>query len=164
MTKHLEGLVEADAMLGRIPQAAREELAVETGIIGHDLLEMQRADAPFLTGNLRSGLSLAVILEQLRAKVGLLRMKQGRSSWFYGRIIEFGRAAQTVTVTRRLKRRIVGNGKTSRRRAIYEGKPYKMKVKAMAPRPFVLKPRPDLAADRRLADYWSKVLARAGAE
>jgi hypothetical protein len=166
--KGVQGLSEAYAYLGGIPAAARHELVDEIGKISRDVLAAQRADVAKDTGALQGKLSVQLITEQLRARVGLLGVKNQRTGasnygkGFYGLIVEKGRSAQTVLVTRRLKRKITGNGRTSKRQVIYQGKPYKMKVKAMAPRPFVHKDRPEIRAEQRLSNFWAEVLGRAG--
>jgi hypothetical protein len=38
-----------------------------------------------------------------------------------------------------------------------------MKVRAMAPRPFIYVDRPEIHAEQRLASFWSQVLANVGA-
>jgi hypothetical protein len=40
---------------------------------------------------------------------------------------------------------------------------YSLKVRAMAPRPFIYVERPEIHAEQRLASFWSQVLGNAGA-
>lgn len=167
--ERLEGLAEAYSMLDRLPEAARDELGIELAIIGRDVLAEQRRLVPKRTGKLEAGLSLELDLQRLRVKIGLLRTLSGRSKLFYGRIVQFGRRAQTVLVTRRLQRlgKRGNNKKGNRRRTIYVGKPYPMRVRAMASRPFVQRDRwdeIDAQARDRLADFWAGVLDKAGAK
>lgn len=158
----VQGLAEANAFMGAIPVAARHEFADMAGKIGRDVLAAQKRDVAKRTGKLEAGLSLALLTEQLRVKVGLLGIKRGRSSLFYGILVETGRKAQTVLVTRRLKRKVRGNGRNGTKRPVsYEGKPYPMQVKALAARPFIHKDRPEIRAEQRLADFWSQVVGRA---
>lgn len=157
----VDGLAEAYALFGRFPQAAEQELGAKLGEIGRDVLAAQQRDVAKRTGFLETGLSIQLLIEQLRVKVGLLGLSK-RSKYFYGRFVEFGRRAQTVLVTRHLKRTVRGNGRNSKRRVSYEGQPYSLRVRAMAARPFVHVDRPEIRAEQRLADYWSKVKAAAG--
>jgi hypothetical protein len=139
------------------------------------MLAAQHAAAPQATGALDAALSLQLVLDRLRVRVGLLlggrdaKRVNGRSfkaraggPW-YGRIVEFGRRAQTVLVTRHLtvlaKRGNNRNGDT--RRTIFAGKPYSLRVKAMAPRPFVRLPLLEEVATSVVADFWAKTLAKA---
>lgn len=165
---NVQALAEVYAELGALPEAAREELGVELAIIGRDVLAQQKQLVPKRTGALEAGLGLQLVLDRLRVKIGLLNVRAGRSKLFYGRIIQFGRSAQTVLVTRHLK--VLGrrgnNRKGNRRRTLRAGKPYPMKVRAMAARPFVQRDdwdAIDAAARGRLADFWANVLKRSGA-
>ncbi|MFZ3485286.1 hypothetical protein [Sphingomonas sp. 3-13AW] len=179
MTDRVKGLAASYAMLGEVPQAAREQLGVELAIISRDILAAQKRDAPNGTGKLEAGLQLQLQMDELRVRVGLLNLRRGRSKLFYGRIIEFGRRGQTVLVTRNLKRKIRGNGRTSKRTVQYLGEskrmrrrgpnagtpvgsPYKMRVRAMAERPFVRKERPEIDVAQRLANFWSATISTAG--
>ena len=171
----VEGLDQALAMLDGLPDVAREEMGVEMAILGREILAVQKADVPKDKGDLAAALSLRLMIDRLKVRVGLHRRSKQSYSFnrgrrratgipFYGRIVEFGRKAQTVLVTRRIKRRSArGNNKNgNRRRNVYEGKPYKMRVKAMAGRPYVAQPMLQDAAELHFADYWAKVLARTG--
>lgn len=188
----VQGLGEAYSYLGDIEAQARDEMAVEIGIVSREILAAQKADVAKATGKLEAALTQEVLLDRLRARVGLLlgsraagktvsgRLQKAKAGGpFYGRIVEGGRSEQTVVVTRRLKRRVVGNGRGSKRRVIYEGaskrlrrrgpnkgtpigSPYKMRVKAMAARPFVAQPLLIEAGEQHLAEYWSRLLGRAG--
>ena len=163
---NVEGLEESIDFFGRLDEAAREQLGVEMAIIGYDVLAAQKRDVAKATSALASGLSLLLKLDELRVRVGLLLRNANRkkSSLFYGWFVERGRRAQTVLVTRKLKRRVTGNGRYGTKRKVhYEGKPYKMRVKAMAPRPFVHVDRPEIQAESRLARFWAEVIGRAEA-
>ncbi|CAD7336058.1 hypothetical protein FIM10_04045 [Sphingomonadales bacterium 56] len=168
-----------------LTEAAREQLGVELAIIGREYRDQQRAAAPEDTGALRAGLSVWLMLEQLRVRVGLMGQRSGQSKrrrkkvngrnygdLFYGRIIEFGRKAQTVIVQRR--RRVladIGDGnkkrilRTSRGRKLAAdiASTYSMKVKALPAHPFIFIPNAQEIATQRLANFWSDTLARAGA-
>lgn len=189
----VEGLAETYSLFDQLPQAAEDELAVELAIIGREILTAQHADVAKDTGALDAALSLQLLLERLKIRVGLLiggrgagkingRRDKGRAGGpFYGRFVEFGRSAQTVLVTRRVKRRRVrGNnrGGNSRRteflsaserlrrrgpnRGSAIGSPYKMRVKGKGARPFVAQPLLQEAGSAILSDFWAKALQRLG--
>lgn len=187
MPSHVRGLAEANTLFNGLPAAAAHELADLIGRVSRDVSAAQQDATPSATGHLRGGLSVELLTERLRARVGLLGIKGGRGaraalgSRYYGRFVNFGRKAQTVLVTRRLKRRVKGNGRNgTKRRVIYEGastrlrrrgpnrgtaigSPYKMRVKPRAAREFVHLPAAQAIAVQRIADYWSRVLPAAGA-
>lgn len=188
----IDGVTSAAALFDQLPASAEEELLVEMGILGREILGAQKADVAKDTGALQGALSLQLVAEQLRMRIGLLRggrdagRRNGRAvkaragGPFYGRIVEEGRSAQTVVVTRRVKkRRINGNGTESARTVTYLGaskrlrrrgpnkgsaigSPYKLKVKAMKARPYVAQPLLVDAAQLHLADFWSHALTRTG--
>lgn len=159
----VDGLAETYSMLDRIPVEAEHQFADLLGRVGRSVLLAQKADVAKKTGALEQGLTMQLLTEELRVRVGLLNSKRGRSNLFYGRVIELGRREQTVLVTRRLKRRVTGNGRNgTSRKVTYEGKPYKMKVKAMGKRPFVHVDRPELRMEQQLAAFWSQVVPKAG--
>lgn len=189
----LTGLEEALAFFAAVPTAAQKEMVVELAIIGRELLDAQHEDVAKDTGALDAALSLQVIAEGLKVRVGLLRgardagtsngrkIKARTGGPFYGGIVEEGRHAQTVLVTRRVKkRRINGNGKTVKRvvtylgdrkrkrpasspnAGTYVGDPYKLRVKARAAHPFVAQPVLMDAAELHLADFWANALTRLG--
>jgi hypothetical protein len=152
----LKGASAVRKLLRQLPASVKEEMADALTDIGPDYLRAQQADAPVAArahrkgvepGALRAGLSWKVLRASLRLRVGLLGTKRGRARLFYGFIVEVGRKAQTVTVTRK-----AGVA------------PYKMRVRAMAPRPFVYKKRPELRTrlSNRLNQFWEHALAHAG--
>jgi len=191
----VQGLADAYSLLDHLPTAAHEELAVEMGVIARELSAAQRADVAKDTGALEAALTYQLELERLQVKVGLLsgarsaRTFNGRTfkaragGPFYGRIVESGRAAQTVLVTRRIKKRKVkGNGRNGTKRRVllttpkrrlrrgsspnagtFVGDPYKLRVKAKAARPFVAQPLLVEVAENHLSDFWVDALARLGA-
>lgn len=180
-SNQVEGLAQTLDMFGVIPEAARDQLAVELGIIGYEVLRAQKRDVAKDTGELEAGLALKLYLDELRVRIGLLGLrarsrsaqrraqKQGRTAprsyggLFYGVIVEKGRKAQVVNVIRGSG----GSKARSARRRSEQGlparKPYKMRVKALAPRPYVHKDRPELRAEQRLAAFWGEVLGKTGA-
>jgi len=135
-------------ILRQLPPAAHDEMADVMRGIGGALVRAMKADAPEKTGKLRHGIEYKLAAKALRLRIGLLSLRRKQGDLFYGRIVEFGRKAQTVTVTRR------------RNTA-----PYQMRVRAMAPRPFVYKRRPDLRRElnTKLRAYWDNVLTAAAA-
>lgn len=159
----VQGLAESYALFGAIPDAAKEQLGVEIAIIARDVLALQRARAPKDTGALAGELVIQLQVDRLRARVGLI----GRQSKpkFYGRVIEFGRKAQTVLVQRR--RRVNGRLRTARGRKRSEdiAATYPLHVKPREPRPFVIVSDPELDRinTQRLADFWSTVIDKAEA-
>lgn len=158
--RDVQGLAEAYSLFDQLPGAAEQELAVEMAAIGRELLAAQRADVPKATGKLEAALTLQLLLSRLKVRVGLIgiggRAFLGRA--FYGRFVEFGRRAQTVIVTRRLKR----NGRKGRSKT---GKPYKLRVNPKpGARPFVEQPFLAEVADAHLSDFWADALARIGAK
>lgn len=171
----LQGVEMLQRQFDQIPAAAQEQLGVELAIIGREIRDRQRALAPEDTGALRQGLSVQLLLEQLKVRVGIMNQRgsrRGKNNLFYGRIIEFGRRAQTVTVQRR-RRVTVTDGDGGQRRILRTVRrrkaaadivsTYKMKVKARAPHPFINIPDVQETAVQRLADLWGSTLAKAGA-
>jgi hypothetical protein len=142
-----------------LPARAEADLAWTLRDIAADALAAQRRDAPVKTGSVKGALSIAEVLDRLKVRIGLIG--PSAKKYFYARIIEYGRRAQVVRVIRR-KFRSVGR---SRRRAAGVAASYALRVKAMAPRPFVRKDRPDLdeLTTRRLAEFWSRTLDNIGA-
>lgn len=181
--RSVRGLAEANARFDFLPEAAKEQMGVEVAIIARDVLGAQRRDVAKDTGLLRGALTIQAQIERLRARVGLLG-KNGRGAGrrignaFYGRFVEFGRRAQTVVVTRRSRRKIKGNGRSTARQISYPtapsarlrrrgpnkgtpiGSPYKMSVKALTARPFVRVDRPEHNFEPRLAAFWAGLVAR----
>lgn len=188
----VDGLAETYSLFDQLPQAAEDELAVEMAILGREILAAQHADVAKDTGALGAALSLQLLLDRLKIRVGLIgrdaRKVNGRTykartgGPFYGRFVEFGRSEQTVVVTRRIKqRRLKGNnrqGNTRRtqfggaserlrrrgpNRGTPIGSPYKMRVRGMGKRPFVAQPLLHDAASSLLSDFWANALRRLGA-
>jgi hypothetical protein len=169
MPSRVQGLAEAYSLLDAVPEAAREELAVELAIIAReDILPEQRRLVAKDTGHLESGLGIQLDLERLRVRVGLFGIGSTRrgshdDGRYYGRFVNFGRKAQTVRVERR--RRVKGRLRASRGRKRAEdiAARYKLRVKAAAARPFIQVPGAEASALKRLETFWAAVLARSGA-
>lgn len=168
-------------MLDRLPQAAQDELQQTLVDIGLDLLAAERRDVPKDTGFLYR--NLTAVIDRLRLRVGLIgvaarsksALRAARRSGnpdprnygdaFYGRFVNFGVRAQTVIVRRRkasLKRMRSGQKRLGRARELKET--WTMHVNARAAVPFItgqvfLQNR----MAQRVADFWSRSLAKAGA-
>lgn len=86
--------------LKQLPDAVSAEIVdvLEEG--GQKMRAAMQARARRRTGQLSAGVKYKVLPKSLRLQVGLLGTKRGRAKLFYGFILDKGRAAQTVTVTR----------------------------------------------------------------
>lgn len=136
-------------LLRGAPTAMRAEMA--------DVLEKTRAPAVAVvrgrvaastrtrSGALLAGVKARVYPRTLRLTVGYLGTKAGRAKLFYARILDLGRKAQTVSVTRRTN-----------------AKPYQMRVRAIAPKRFVTGGLGDLqrVVGIRLRGVWDRGLRR----
>jgi hypothetical protein len=142
----LQGVAGVRKLIKQLPTAVKDEMADTLEDFGPEYLRAQLTDVPRKTGALAAGLSYKVLRASLRLRVGLLGTKRGRAKLFYGFIVEVGRKAKTVTVTRR------------------GAQPYKLRVREMAPRPFVYKKRPELRTrlNNRLSVFWEHALQHAG--
>ena len=175
-------------VLSRLPDEVRDGMADLLDDFGNKLLAQMKADVPVATGFLKSRLSKRLARRSLLLRVGFVgkgskkmptrrvtRVVNGRR-WkapdqfvghqFYGRFVEFGRKAQTVTVTRRaIRLRMTGNNKKNggAREITYKSGVYQMRVRAMAARPFIFKRRSQMRSElrARLSNYWGHVLAAA---
>ena len=161
------GFAEAITLFERLPQAARArvgnlllELAGEVSVAQKAQLAAKTSG----TGFLGRGIEADVMVGELRAQAGLLAMaRRKRSKRFYGRFVEFGRKAQNVWVTRGTSSSLK-SATTRRRRAkgLTVREPYMMKVRGMAPRPFIVLPDIEDRVLRRAAQFWADVLPAAG--
>lgn len=156
LRSQLTGVAGVRKLIRQLPASVKEEMADTLADIGPDYLRAVQADTPVAAkahrpgaqpGALKAGLSYKVLRASLRLRVGLLGTKRGRAKLFYGFIVELGRKAQEVSVTRK-----AGVA------------PYKLRVRAMAPRPFVYKKRPELRTrlSNRLNSFWEHALQHAG--
>ncbi len=132
-------------LLRKLPDSAKEEMAVALDKAGDRLLSAMRSEVPRRTGALAGGLSKKLLRASLRLRVGFIGKPINRRL-FYGRIIEFGRKAQTV-------------------RAKRSGTTYTMRIRARAGRPFVQSRRTDLrtSLNAELKGTWTRILQRAAA-
>jgi len=154
-------------ILRGMPDAMRNELAGEMQQGGAELLAAMRSRAPRgATGKLASGLTAKVYPRYLRLRVGYIG-KRVNSRLFYARILEFGRRAQTVSVSRLNKGgRQAWRSRIRARQARLSRKPhdlvsvYQLRVKPLAPRRFVYGPLTNLRVvfGRRLRGAWDRAL------
>lgn len=161
-SNRVDGLAESYSLLGRLPDAARDQVGVEMARIGYEVLAAQKRDVAKDTRALEAGLGLELQLQELRMRIGLLSFKSGRTRLYYGRFVEFGRRRRVVNVVRGTTDSRAYSAKKRRARKLTLRKPYDMKVPFMRARPFIYKDRPELRPEQRLANFWSEVLNKAG--
>lgn len=154
------GFRETDSYLARLPDEVRGRVGYLLAELSMEVSAAQKAAVPTSTGFLARGIDAEVMLEQLRMRAGLLALQKGKkSNRYYGRFVEFGRRAQSVRVTRGTT---VSARSASTRRRLKKGltvrKPYTMRVRAMAARPFIAIPGIEARIERRAAQFWSEVL------
>lgn len=132
-------------LLKQLPGAVHDELAELLDDAGSDYLAAMKADVPVRTGAVKGALRKQLLRKSLRLRVGLPPqvLRGGRIDLFYARIVEFGRKAQTVNVTRG------------------DRAPFRMRVRAMAPQPFVFKRRAALrqSLNTKIRTFWDRTLA-----
>jgi hypothetical protein len=158
--ERIRGLDAAEALFDTLDNDAALELGKLLAELGGLEHAAQVADVPEETGALRAGLAVQLQLARLRVRVGLLGLKGGRNNLFYGRPVEKGVRAQTVTVQRR--RRVGGRLRTKRNRKQASDivVTYSLHVKARAARPFIYPDRPELetSIDNRIDAFWQRIL------
>jgi len=153
-------------LIRKMPDAIRDEMVAMMETAGDQILAAQRADVARRTGALAAALTKRVLRGSMRLRVGLLGKAINRRL-FYARIVEVGRRAQTVTVSRRGAHLAAGGRRIGRRqRALESGVRgvYQLRVPAKAPRPFVRSARTKALRDTmggRLAGFWDRTLAKA---
>lgn len=123
-------------LLRGLPDAMKAEMAdvLTKSRPAAEALVLGRLDATTnrRSGKLRAGVKSKVFPKTLRLQVGFLGTKTGRAKLFYARILDLGRKAQTVTVHRRKE---AGSLLVHGHRI--SGKPYQLRVRAIAPKRFV---------------------------
>lgn len=146
MSSKLKGHRQFRRVVQQMPDAAREEIVEAFGRAGLRAQAAMRARAKHKTGALQQGVKYKVLPKSLRLQVGLLGTKRGRSKLFYGFVLDKGREAQTVTISR---------GKRA-------GK--KMKVSQIIGDRFVSGEYPDLrdSVVREVKPLFNRILARIG--
>ena len=149
-------------LLKRMPETAQDEMVDALDDAGTVLLSAMKADVPRRTGALARGLSKKLLRGSMKLKVGFIGKGVNRKL-FYGRIVEFGRRAQTVTVVRGTTRSKSASARSRRARGVRLSKPYKLRVRAMRGRPFVYSKRRDVRVvmNDLLRAYWDRVLSEA---
>jgi len=158
----VRGLSAALTLFESMGEEAQEELGQLLGEIAVEGLAIQQSRVPVDTGDLQANLEAQVLVEALRARMGLLNIKSGRSRLFYGRPVDHGIRAQTVTVQRR--RKVNGRLRTvrGRKRASDIVSTYSLKVKAREGVHFIEAPDLGQIADGKLDAFWERLEARAG--
>lgn len=158
-------------LLRGMPDAVRAEMAdvlTKAGPSAAALIE-RRIDATTRrrTGSLRAAVKWKVFPRTLRLQAGFLGNKSTRTRVFYARILDLGRRAQTVVVTRRQKvLRALGNNRNgNNRRFIRAGQPYKLRVRAIAAKRFVTAGAGGLrqVVGVQLKGIWERALRRIAA-
>lgn len=151
MAGRIQGVLSLKRLLRRLPDVARQELGEELRDIGVRLLINARMETPVRKGALRRVLNYTVLVKSLQLRLGLIK-KADRSRFFYGYILDQGRAAKTVKAKRRKQ-----DGSYSS---------YMMKVSPIAQSryEFVFGRRRDFQDNEvpRLRAVLNRILARAG--
>jgi hypothetical protein len=148
------GMAELKSLFEALPADAEAAIKEVLPAAADAILAIERGAVPVRTGDLFHGLGVQHLAGGLKVRVGLTatdagsdasfrktqRDGQARYSYanlFYGRVVEFGRHAQTVLVQRR--RRVGGRLRSSRGRKIAAdlAATYTMKVSSTVARPFV---------------------------
>ncbi|UAK23667.1 hypothetical protein [Sphingomonas nostoxanthinifaciens] len=155
--ERVAGLSATQTLFESMGDKAKDEMGVLLTEIAIEGLAQQQSRTPIDQGNLQAGLSAYVDVENLRARMGLLDMKAGRSRPFYGRPVDRGIRAQTVTVQRR--RRVNGKLRTqsrgSRKRASDIIATYTLNIKARPGTYFIEAPDLGAIADGKIDAFWA---------
>jgi hypothetical protein len=149
----LKGARRVSKLLKQLPDEVTAEMRTVLLEKAPVITAYAKAAAPSRTGAMARAINFRLSPKTLRLRIGYLT-KQSAQDFFYARILEFGRKAQTVKVNR-----FTGPGK----RAVYQ-----LRVKAID------RGKYDFLAGRamrfaisqvqpRLATVWEKALRRAGA-
>jgi hypothetical protein len=165
-------------LLKKLPDSAQQEIRGQLVKTGQTVVALQRRLAPIYGGNrkgvvpgaLQAGLSFSVPPIRLSLKVGLVGKAINRKL-FYGWIVEWGRKASVVTVTRagsfaRAKGaglRVRPNNHKAAALAAGISGTYQLHVRAMAPRHFVYVAGLRQQIYPAFRNIWDKALARAAA-
>lgn len=144
-----------------MPEAVSAEINEALDDTGRSIAAKMRSRAPMRRGALRAGLLHKVFPKTLKLQVGLLGTKAGRSKLFYARILDLGRKARSVQVSRFARgARASGAGFVSGGKKRGAVSSYTMNVKAIKPMRFVTGSYRDLreGLTRRLKDIWDRAL------
>ncbi len=151
-------------LLNRMPEAMREEAISLLDKVGDDIAAAQQAEAP--SRRIRAATGKRVYRATLRMRVGLVGRPINRRL-FFARILEKGRKAQTVTVSRRGRAAIAAFGRRlSRGRKVAADvvSVYQLRVRSMAARPFIYSARVRAlraSLGGRIEAFWNGALRRA---
>jgi hypothetical protein len=129
-------------LIDKLPDSVRQMIVGQMRVTGTQVLAQQRSLAPFRTGAVKGALSMRILPNSLKLKVGILGKPLNRKL-FYAHIIEFGRKAQTVQAKRA------------------SGTSYAMRVSALPPRNFIYFAREPIYAPFR--NIWTKAIDNAAA-
>lgn len=152
------------SLLMRLPESVAEELRALQNETGKMLLARAHARVPVKSGKLKAGLSYSVTPKTLRLRFGILGKAKNRRL-FYGRILEHGRKAKTVTKTNAVWAgyapfRAARGNTVMRPRFTQRSRTYR--VGPIAPRRFVYNtPREQIY--RPYQKLWGRALHRAAA-
>lgn len=102
MASAVKGAASLRRLLRRLPDEARKQLADELNAIGQRLAGRAKGETPVLTGALRAALNFRVTPKTLQLRLGLVK-KADKRRYFYGYILDQGRAAKTVRARRKRK-------------------------------------------------------------
>jgi len=126
----IKGAASFRRLLRRLPDSARKELAQFLGEeVGPGLATFMRAVTPIRSGALKGAIAFKLAAKSLRLRIGVIG-KADASRLFYGHILDVGRRAQRVRVTRRNR----GSGFSSKTLAKKGGAPmssYVLNVKPL---------------------------------
>ncbi len=92
----VRGALRVRNILRSLPDECQQMLVQELEAAGPKVLQRARSEAPRRTGALKEGLGFKVYPRLGQLIVGIYGSKQKVRDLFYGRILEFGRRAQTV--------------------------------------------------------------------
>lgn len=154
----IKGIGRVRRILRGLPEAMRGEIVdvLEDG--GREIAAEMAGRTPMRTGALRSGIKYRVLRRSMRLRVGLIDAPKVRNKLFYGRILDLGRKAQSVTVRRRIAGVAVpGGGKAGAMAAVAK---YTMRVRGIAPKRFITGRYRDLRTKitTRLKGAWTRAL------
>jgi hypothetical protein len=156
----IKGVAKVKRIMRALPDAMRDQIADALEQSGKDLAAEMSGRTPSRTGALRAGIKWRVLRKTMRLRVGLIDAPKVRNKLFYGRILDLGRKAQTVTVNRR----IAGVAQPGGGKAVAGARvaKYTMRVRAIAPKRFVTGRYPDLRAkiNDRLRGVWTRALSK----
>lgn len=154
------GMNRVRRILRNLPDAMQVEMGDALEDSGREIAAAMAGRTPERTGALRKGIKYRVLRKSLRLRVGLIDAPRVRNKLFYGRILDLGRKAQTVTV----RRRIAGVAQPGGGKALPGARvaKYLMRVRGIAPKRFVTGRYPDLRAalNQRLRGIWDRALRR----